>query len=544
MTRKNRRPPRPIRSRLTAWFFRAAGLFRVARLLGAALFLAGAAWPGIAAQDKSPPLPAPQWVGATDRGGKAVLTWIRDPRIPQVRIYRSSPGPQRVFVPIKDTRDNTFTDTAVALGQTYHYRLVALGVDGKEGPPSREISVRIAAVTAKQPAPPSWEGYLAIENGVGLKWGEQEGADVIAYNIYRKSPPDTEFQLVASVRGTSYADTGLDPGRLYIYALTALDSSFKETAFSPELTVKYQPEPAPLEKGKKAEPVWRLRRTRLVAMITGGTVPFLRPVDVGLGPVTGNIYLADSGRNRVFVFNAKGEFLRFLGGAAGSLTAFRRLLGITVDRMENIYAVDSGQATVLTFSHQGGSGRRIEIPRPIRPAAPGLIDCAVGADGRVFIVDNTNNRVSLVGREGSGSVFGTEGYRAGEFSAPTFCATDAGGYFYVADSLNARVQVFTASGEFVLAFGRYQRGVGGLGRPKGIALQENGEIYVADSWQNTVQVFDPAGEFLALLADENGVPLDLGSPNGIALGPGNRIYIAERLTSRLQIREILPDDDK
>ena len=97
----------------------------------------------------------------------------------------------------------------------------------------------------------------------------------------------------------------------------------------------------------------------------------------------------------------------------------------------------------------------------------------------------------------------------------------------------------TTSGRFVRGFGQYRQGPGGLGRPKGVAVSEKGEVFVADSWQNMVQVFDREGRFLAVLTDEDGDKLDLGSPNGIALGAENRIYIVERLSSRLQIREMI-----
>jgi len=283
-----------------------------------------------------------------------------------------------------------------------------------------------------------------------------------------------------------------------------------------------------------------VRRTRLVALVTGGgNLPFARPADVAVGPVSGNVYLSDSARNRVYVFTAQGVYQRMVGVSQSEVTVFKNLLGLATDRDENLYVVDAGTASVQVFTPQGRLTRRIDLGRSPGLGATGFIDAVPGPDGRVFAVDNLNNQVVVAAREGAPRTFGQPGGKAGEFSAPTFCAADAGGSFYVADCLNGRVQVFSNSGEFVRAFGRAERGPGGFGRPKGVAVSAAGEIYVADSWLNTVQVFDPEGRFVAVLGDEGGRPLDLGSPNGVALGAGGRVYIAERLSGRLQIREML-----
>jgi sugar lactone lactonase YvrE len=506
--------------------------------LSAALPVAHAPRAGAAAAPAPALLPAPQWVGATDARGKAQLTWIRNPAFSLVRIYRKTTEPGREFARVTEVRENSFLDAGVTPGQTYRYRLVGVGPDGREGQPSAELSVRIAAVAYKPPAPPAWEGFLLFADGVGLKWFAREEEDVIAYNVYRAAPADPEFRLVGSSRGTSFRDTGLEPGRTYRYVLTALDSGFRETPRSAELVVKFAAE-APTPEKKRPEAVWRVRRTRLVALVPGGDVPFLRPADAAYGPVSGSIYVSDSGRNRVFVFSPQGAFQRAVGVGATGMTAFRKVLGVALDRDETLYVADAGAGAVQTFTPLGLAARRIEIPRPREAAATGIIDVAVGADGGVFVVDNLNNQVTIAGREGALRTFGRQGPKGGEFSAPTFCATGPDGSIYVADALNARVQVFSPGGEFVRAFGRYAKAPGGFGRPKGVAVSAAGEIFVADSWLNTVQVFDASGQFLALLGDETGRPLDLGSPNGIALGPGNRIAIAERLAGRLQIREVL-----
>ncbi len=495
---------------------------------------------GVLASDAAPArlsLPPPQWVAGIDARGKAQLTWIPNPAFAAVRVFRSEERSQDQFRPLGETRGNTWVDDKVQPGRTYRYRLVGIGADAREGRPSAELVVRIGLATLRAPTVQELDGYVVLGDGIGLRWSAREGEDVLAWNIYRKSPPETEYRLVGSSRSTAYHDTGVEPDRLYVYTLTALDSTFSETTMSKELPVRFSR--APVVPGpQRAVAGWQARRTRLVAVADGAKDILLqRPADVAIGPLTGNAYVTDSNRNLIFMFSPQGAFQGTIGGWAGGMKSFKNILGLTIDRDENLLVVDAGAGRVQALTPQGRPGRSIDLPRP--PAGfSGLIDVAIGLDGGIYVVDNVNNQVSIVGRD-SRRDFGRAGSKGGEFSAPTFCATDTLGKFYVADCLNARVQVFSGAGEFLMSFGRAERGPGGFGRPKGIAVSATGEIYVADSWLNTVQVFDAEGRFVAILADEAGRPLDLGSPNGIALGPGNRIYIAERLASRLQIRELI-----
>ncbi|HEY5998531.1 MAG TPA: hypothetical protein VI078_04420 [bacterium] len=508
---------------------------RVAAVAGLLVLTAGQPLPGAEPSGQVPP---PQWVGAAEDRGRARLTWIRNPAFAAVRVYRRQSEAAAGFAPVGESRENSYLDATVQPGVAYAYRLAGVGRDGREGRPSTEMGFRIAPVTRRSPEPPDWEGHLVLPAGIGLKWSAREGEDVLAYNLYRRELPVGQFQLLASSKGTSYQDNAVEAGRRYAYALTALDSSFRETAFSAPLELLFAPAPPAAE--RRAEETWRVRRTRAVAVIAAADVPLLRPADVAVGPVTGNVYLADSGLGRVLVFSAAGGYLRSVGAGAGpDGKLLRNAIGVACDGEEHLYVADAGRSAVYVFAPGGELLRRIDIPPPEIGVATGISDVAVGAGGRLFVLDNLNNRVGALDRVGQPRFFGALGAKEGDLSAPTFCDLDAAGNLYVAEAFNARVQVFSPAGQFARHFGRYVRGPGGMGRPKGVAVDRSGEVYVADSWLNTVQVFDAAGRFVAVLADEDGVPLDLGSPNGVALGRGRLVAIAERLSARLQIREII-----
>jgi len=487
------------------------------------------------------PLPAPRWIGLYDMKGKVGLKWIHDSRFETIRVFRRSKGEKAPFDLVGEVRTGQFVDQGVQGEGAYEYYLIATDGGGQESRRSAVRSIRVEAVIVKAVSPPLWEGYLFTEEGVGLKWQSRDRENILAFNIYRKFPLDQQFQLVGSTAVTNYHDRNLEPGRTYLYALSALDRNFRESALSRDLEVTVPVRAAEPEKDAMEIP-WRYLRTKLVKIVTKGETPFFRPADVAVGPRTGRIYVTDTGNARLQVFTAGGDFLSSHGGRGeDGVSILGRPIGVAVAADESVYVVDASQSSVAIMSPDGSFRRWVGLTRFFSNTRMGLVDAAVTAAGKVFVVDNYNNRISIVGDEGLDRFFGEPGFQPGRLSAPTFCAIDGENFFYLSDALNGRVQVFEPSGRFVRAFGEYRQGPGGLARPKGIAVAPDGDVFVADSWQNTVQVFNSEGRFTALLADEAGGPLDLGSPNGIALGPPNLIYIVERLANRLQIREIIDE---
>src|SRR5262249_43056453 len=74
---------------------------------------------------------------------------------------------------------------------------------------------------------------------------------------------------------------------------------------------------------------------------------------------------------------------------------------------------------------------------------------------------------------------GGKGTGLGQFDWPRGIASDARGNIFVADANNGRVQVFSAEGEFLKAFGHVGEGEGQFKEPCGIVVDKAGNLYVA-----------------------------------------------------------------
>ena len=220
--------------------------------------------------------------------------------------------------------------------------------------------------------------------------------------------------------------------------------------------------------------------------------PFLSPLAVAVD-AKDNIYVADSGRSQVYVFNRKGKFLRTLADKRSGVV-LQRPTGLAIDpQRERIYLTDALRHQVLLLNLDG-------------------------------------TLIKAIGRRGS---------EPGEFNFPT-SLTLAGDELYVVDAMNFRIQVLTGEGDFLRSFGQLGYQSGTLSRPKGIALDSDGNVYVVDALFETVQVFDSEGRLLYYFDSTGSEEENFVLPSGIYIGPRDRIYVADSYNQRLQVFRYRP----
>lgn len=230
--------------------------------------------------------------------------------------------------------------------------------------------------------------------------------------------------------------------------------------------------------------------------------------DAGLGQLTkpmglsvdrlGNLYVADATANAVVVFDKDGRFLRRIGGPKW----LSRVVGVTVDpRGDRMYVTDVGG--VRSQDH------RVRVFNPVDgthmfdiggrgPGAGQLnfpYDVAVGKEGRLYVVDSGNFRVQIFDRDGKYlSSFGAAGKQYGSFARPKQIAADAEGNVYVVDAAFANFQIFNSAGQLLMFIGRPSEtdGPARYVLPAGITVDEDGRVYVVDQWHKKVDIFRPA----------------------------------------------------
>jgi len=141
---------------------------------------------------------------------------------------------------------------------------------------------------------------------------------------------------------------------------------------------------------------------------------------------------------------------------------------------------------------------------------------------------------------------GAAGAGNAQFNFPRALAFDASGNLYVADSNNARIEKFDASGKFLLAFGtKSPDGVfpapnGAFTEIWGLAVDPQGNVYAADTWNHRIQKFDANGKFIKTWGtngDTRGVAKvdadKLYGPRALAVDARGNVFVADTGNKRI-----------
>ena len=157
------------------------------------------------------PSSAPAGLTATGGDGRVALTWQALSGASGYLVYRAEGGAWNPM-PVAVVSSTNYTNTALANGTAYAYRLAAYNSVGT-GPQSSEVSA-FTVETPKSVKPIAGDGQVA------LSWQPAVGA--ATYAVYRgASWSESGSNVVATVNTASFVDTGLTNGTKYYYRVRA-----------------------------------------------------------------------------------------------------------------------------------------------------------------------------------------------------------------------------------------------------------------------------------------------------------------------------------
>jgi sugar lactone lactonase YvrE len=242
------------------------------------------------------------------------------------------------------------------------------------------------------------------------------------------------------------------------------------------------------------------------------------PTRVAVGP-SGNVYVTDAKTGSLFELTADGRPTREIQG-------LHRPLGVAVAADGRIFVGVHQEQAVAVLD---GDGHLLKAIGGI--AMPN--DLALAADGTLYVADSAKDVVRVYGADLSPKgTIGRSGSGAGQFRFPSTVAV-ADGTVYVGDQLNHRVQVFGSDGKYMRTIGGptpeqpagtedYQ---GTFSQIAGIAAS-GGDLYIADSYQSRLQVLSATGEFLRFAGRAGTAAGQTYLPLDVAVGADGRVYVA------------------
>lgn len=232
--------------------------------------------------------------------------------------------------------------------------------------------------------------------------------------------------------------------------------------------------------------------------------------------VAGNLYIADSGNNRIVKVapGGAGTILSTPGFTLDSPTA------VAIDGAGNLYIADSGNGRVIELNAQGVASA-LNTNSLALAANYGV---AVDGLGNVYTSDATNNRVIEFPNLGSAHVLSTTGVTLGSAYG---VAADGSGNVYIADESNSRIIKVTNGAGTVLSTGTLSPA---LVNPEDVAVDAPGNLYISDTGNNRiVEVSSGSANAVAL----NTAGYVLNAPTCAAIDNVETLYICDSQNNRI-----------
>ncbi len=219
-----------------------------------------------------------------------------------------------------------------------------------------------------------------------------------------------------------------------------------------------------------------------------GDGELLNPVGIACNEY-GDIYVADTGNNRIARFFNDGKKVRFIRniGKEGSENGqFNKPTYIALDSMGRIYVSDTGNNRIQIFDKSGGFLSKIGKEKGIsEPAGIAVCDELERYSGYrynfIYIIDAGGSRILKLDFKGDI----VKAIRVNDFlQKRVFLTTleqDYYGNVYAVDNLNSKIYKFDPDLKFITEYGSYGKEDYQFENPTGIAIYKHyGQIFISD----------------------------------------------------------------
>lgn len=283
------------------------------------------------------------------------------------------------------------------------------------------------------------------------------------------------------------------------------------------------------------------------------------PSDVTIDP-SGNIYVADTDNERISIFDARGEFLRNIGGAGPYPGLFHTPTCIRYFKGQ-LFVADSGNHRIQVFDLNGEYKYEWGVHALLPHEGHGKLhypnQIAIAPSGRfAAVLESFEDRVQIFGPETEESRVqqqSQEKSMAAHFGA---AIATAGPTMAVLEPSTPSILLWDVTGDEPIEltrFGRYGTKAGTFIRPEGVALDpEARRAFVVDPGQMTISVLDvtrPKEEGLRYLPelvhfvksldvraiDDPTHPIWPIEPTAIRFGPKRDLWILDAANRRVVV---------
>jgi DNA-binding beta-propeller fold protein YncE len=256
----------------------------------------------------------------------------------------------------------------------------------------------------------------------------------------------------------------------------------------------------------------------------------------------GFVYVADTKVGAIFIINPETKDVQLIEN--GRDAHFGWMNGVAIDDNDRLFVSDGKLDTVMVFNAQHKLEGQFK---------EGMVDpngLAIDTENRLlYVVDTQQDQVLVYDADTYKLLrrIGTTGKKhtlttPGDFAGPTNAAVDSDGNLYVTDTMNDRVEIFDAAGNFINSIGKNCDAPGCFERPKGIAVDGDGHIWVADAMMDKLQILNNKGQVLMVVGGHGNLPSQFSVMHALGYDKvRHRIYTTEVYPGRMQEFQYITD---
>jgi len=258
----------------------------------------------------------------------------------------------------------------------------------------------------------------------------------------------------------------------------------------------------------------------------------------------GRVFVSDTYNNVIAVFDKDGNFLDGIIGRDTTLSdALVQHLGSKIPAGTLFYYDNINKQVVYQLPSEDVSRFPVEqidwSPLGLRFDQQGnlMVTNIVVGKHSVLVFPAADLQGSWVDFNPQVTEFGEEGKENGQFSFPNSVVTDRAGNYYVSDSNNGRISVWTPEQIYTTFFGMGSTDQS-LNLPRGMWMNAKDQLHVVDNVGQYVRVYDVSGKeptYLANFGDYGTEEGEFNFPNDICMDGTGRLYIADRENNRIQV---------
>jgi len=258
---------------------------------------------------------------------------------------------------------------------------------------------------------------------------------------------------------------------------------------------------------------------------------FQNPMAVSVDP-KGNVYIADTGNNRIQKLDLYGRVIKFIGGFGWESEQFQNPVDICADNGLDVFVADYENRRIERYDKDlnwiSSFYSDETLPEQLRFGFP--CGVAISIHGELFLVDDENYRLLKLNTQRQPDLsFGDFDWGEGKLDKPCKVFVGLDDRVYVTDQSAGRIVVFDYFGNYLSHWGDRV-----LSQPRGLCQTPSGHLLAADWDAHKIVAFDPAGRDLLSWGSKGEKLGAFNHPADVACH-ADKVYVVDSYNHRIQV---------